>query len=91
MIQIAGEVVVGVGLIGVIATLMFQNNKAIDDKITRNNEVMEEKFTNKEVCNVLHKRIDADLQEIKDKVSALPEIKVTLHVIKEFMRIPDGK
>ena len=53
----------------------------IDNKINENKKEAEEKFVDKDVCKVLHKTLDANIEEIKKKIDSIPAIKVGVDLL----------
>lgn len=53
----------------------------IDKKITENKKEAEEKFVDKDVCNVLHRNLDKNMEDIKKKIDCIPAIKVGVDLL----------
>ena len=69
--------IIGGGLIGLMA-LLLRNNKEHDDKVSRVYERLDEvkktndeKYTNRQVCDVKHEQLLRDVTEIKLDVKLL--------------------
>ena len=41
----------------------------------------EDKFVDKDVCNVLHRNLDKNIEEIKKKIDCVPEIKIGVDLL----------
>lgn len=52
-----------------------------DKKIEGNKKAVEEKFVEKDVCKILHKDLDRNIEEIKKKIDCVPEIKAGVDLL----------
>ena len=52
-----------------------------DKKVEENKKDAEEKFVDKDVCKVLHKNLDKNIEEIKKKIDCVPEIKAGVDLL----------
>ena len=55
--------------------------REFDEKVDRNKKEAEGKFVDKDVCKVLHKTLDKNIEEIKEKIDCVPEIKVGIDLL----------
>jgi len=53
----------------------------IDKKIEDTKKNVELKFVDKDVCKVLHKSLDANMEDIKKKIDCIPSIKVGVDLL----------
>ena len=52
-----------------------------EKKVDNNKKDAEDKFVDKDVCNVLHRNLDKNIEEIKDKIDCIPAIKVGVDLL----------
>jgi len=52
-----------------------------DKKVEGNKKEAEEKFVDKDVCKVLHKDLDKNIEEIKKKIDCIPAIKAGVDLL----------
>ena len=52
-----------------------------DKKVENNKKEAEEKFVDKDVCKVLHKNLDRNIEEIKEKIDCIPAIKAGVDLL----------
>lgn len=52
-----------------------------DKKVEENKKDAEEKFVDKDVCKVLHKNLDKNIEEIKKKIDCIPAIKAGVDLL----------
>ncbi|MBN1871350.1 MAG: hypothetical protein JW800_02140 [Candidatus Omnitrophica bacterium] len=64
-----------------VAKEALNKRAEIDRKIDDTKKEAEEKFVDKEVCRVLHKTLDANIEEIKKKIDSIPAIKVGVDLL----------
>jgi len=55
--------------------------REFDEKVDGNKKEAEEKFVDKDVCKVLHKTLDKNIEEIKEKIDCVPAIKVGIDLL----------
>jgi len=55
--------------------------KEFDKKVEGNKKEAEEKFVDKDVCKVLHKNLDKNIEEIKEKIDCVPAIKAGVDLL----------
>ena len=55
--------------------------REFDEKVDRNKKEAEGKFVDKDVCKVLHKTLDKNIEEIKEKIDCVPAIKVGIDLL----------
>lgn len=53
----------------------------IDKKISENKKEAEEKFVDKDICKVLHKNLDKNMEDIKKKTDCIPAIKAGVDLL----------
>jgi hypothetical protein len=64
-----------------VAKEALNKRSEIDRKIEDTKKDAEAKFVDKEVCRVLHKTLDANMEEIKKKIDSIPAIKVGVDLL----------
>ena len=65
----------------IVAKEASNKRSEMDRKIEDNKKGAETKFVDKEVCKVLHKTLDANIEEIKKKIDSIPAIKVGVDLL----------
>jgi len=55
--------------------------REFDEKVEGNKKEAEEKFVDKDVCKVLHKNLDKNIEEIKEKIDCVPAIKAGVDLL----------
>ena len=65
----------------IVAKEASNKRSEMDRKIEENKKDTEAKFVDKDVCKVLHKSLDANMEEIKKKTDCIPEIKAGVDLL----------
>lgn len=52
-----------------------------DRKLGENKKEAEDKFVDKDVCKVVHKNLDKNMEEIKKKTDCIPAIKIGVDLL----------
>lgn len=52
-----------------------------EKKVDDNKKEAENKFVDKDVCKVLHKNLDKNIEEIKEKIDCVPAIKAGVDLL----------
>jgi phage-related minor tail protein len=52
-----------------------------EKKVDNNKKDAEDKFVDKDVCKVLHRNLDKNIEEIKKKIDCVPEIKIGVDLL----------
>jgi len=52
-----------------------------DKKVEDSKKEAENKFVDKDVCKVLHKNLDKNIEEIKEKIDCIPAIKAGVDLL----------
>lgn len=60
---------------------MDEIKKNIDSKVENVEGKLVKELQSKEICNILHKEIKEDMQEIKKKVDCVPQIKAGMDLL----------
>lgn len=52
-----------------------------EKKVDNNKKEAEDKFVDKDVCKVLHRNLDKNIEEIKEKIDCVPSIKAGVDLL----------